>query len=41
VLRDILPYDPEIVSQGHTEKVREWLQKDEIDNLVLTTCKSA
>jgi hypothetical protein len=38
VLRDILPYDPEIVSQGHTEKVREWLQKDEIDNLVLTTC---
>ncbi|BEI95077.1 hypothetical protein CcaverHIS631_0100260 [Cutaneotrichosporon cavernicola] len=38
VLRDIIPYEPEIVYQKHPEQVREWLQKDEIDHLVLTTC---
>ncbi|GMK55025.1 hypothetical protein CspeluHIS016_0200810 [Cutaneotrichosporon spelunceum] len=38
VLRDILPYEPEVFSENHFDQVREWIKNDEIDNLILTSC---
>lgn len=41
MLTDILPVEPDLVPKPveHEAKVREWLKNDEIDNLILTTCK--
>lgn len=41
VLKDMLPIEPDILPehQKNVERIKEWLKKDEIDNLILTTCE--